>query len=272
MSYQLDYGQARVKDLECRTKVQKNGKTEVSEIVVDGRPCKPTPRFWVSIQARFGFSRNIFKFFTHREVFDRISEVAPNDQLRYCVEQGKDGASKLLAVTNPSAAVVQYDDLLGLLDRYQAEDVSYANGVVRSRHSPRLGSEASIAGDAFHNKFVLDTPIDGYGRPSICLMLLRLVCTNGMVADSPAFRSEVGIGRAGDSPEFALVRALDGFNNEEGYSAHTQRCSAHIDLLQSQVAAKHRTKQHAESVYRAIPRPPWRVCSRDARSLRSYPR
>lgn len=226
MSYQLNYGQARVKDLQCQTKLQKNGKSEVTDVLVDGRPCKPTPRFWTSLQARFGFSRNIFRYFTHKEVFDRISQVAPNDQMRYCVEQGEDGSGKLLAVTNPASAVVPYDDLVNLLDRYHAEEVSYSNGVVRSRHSPRLGSESTIGGDTCQNRFVLDTPIDGYGRPSICLMLLRLVCTNGMVADSPAFRSEVGIGRGGDRPEFALVRALDGFNNEEGFTALRQRFEA----------------------------------------------
>src|SRR5206468_8914645 len=56
----FEYGSARVKDLVCQAKPLKNGRTEVVEVDVDGRPCKPTSRFWVSLQARFGFSRNIF--------------------------------------------------------------------------------------------------------------------------------------------------------------------------------------------------------------------
>src|SRR6266852_2045198 len=54
----FEYGSARVKDLVCQARTLKNGRTEVVEVDVDGRPCKPTSRFWVSLQARFGFSRN----------------------------------------------------------------------------------------------------------------------------------------------------------------------------------------------------------------------
>src|SRR5204862_3995222 len=64
----FEYGSARVKDLVYQARTLKNGRTEVVEVDVGGRPCKPTSRFWVSLQARFGFSRNIFRYFSHQEV------------------------------------------------------------------------------------------------------------------------------------------------------------------------------------------------------------
>src|SRR5438445_155010 len=67
------------------------------------------------------------------------------------------------------------------------------------------------------------TALDGYGRPSVYLSLLRLVCSNGAVGYSPAFRSELSVGRGDDGVAFALTRVLDGFNNEDGYAALRQR-------------------------------------------------
>src|SRR5262249_54098248 len=128
--------------------------------------------------------------------------------------------------TNPTAPLIRHDELCGLLDRYEAEDVSYHAGVVRSGHTPRYGNPFDIAGDAFQNKFVIDTPIDGYGRPVVYLSLLRQICWNGAVAYTPVFRSELALGRSDASVEYALVRALEGFNNEEGFGALRQRYEA----------------------------------------------
>jgi hypothetical protein len=219
----FEYGSARVKDLVCRVRALKNGKTEVAEVDVDGKPCMPTSRFWVSLQARFGFSRNIFRYFSHQEVFDRISTVAPNDQVRYCLEKQAGGNDTILAVTNPHAPVIRYDHLQGLLNQYQAESISYSSGVIRSRHAPRVSDPFHIGSDAFANKYIIDTPIDGFGRPSVYLALLRMICSNGAIAYSRAFRSEINLGRAGDGVEYGLTSVLDGFNNEEGYTALQQR-------------------------------------------------
>src|SRR5262249_32644419 len=98
-----------------------------------------------------------------------------------------------------------------------------SDGIVRSTHTPRVGDTFDIAGDNFQNKFVLDTPIDGFGRPQVYLSLLRLICSNGAIGYSPAFRSELNVGRGAKGTEFALMRVLDGFNNEEGYAAMRQR-------------------------------------------------
>jgi hypothetical protein len=223
MTRRFEYGTACIKDLEVRTGTDRTGKTFVRDVLLSGEPVRPSKRFWNSLHMRFGFTSNIFRYFTHAEVFARISEVSPNDRIRWCLERGEDGTGSLLAVTTPGAALIRHDDLLELLGRYGTPEVKYANGVVSSQHAPRLGGTFEVAGDGFQNKFILDTPIDGFGRPSVYLSLLRLICSNGAVGYSPAFRSELSVGKGEGGVVFALLRVLDGFNNEDGYAALRQR-------------------------------------------------
>lgn len=223
MAIHFDYGVARIKDLQVRTGPDRNGKIGVRELLLDGEPVQPSNRFWTSLHLRFGFTSNIFRYFSHAEVFNRISEVAANDCIRWCLERSSKGRNRLLAVTNPNAALMPHDDLIDLLQRYGTTEMQYGDGVVRSRHSPRLSDTFQVGGDGFRNKFVLDTPIDGFGRPSVYLSLLRLVCSNGAIGYSPAFRSELSVGKGDDGVLFALTRVLDGFNNEDGFAALRQR-------------------------------------------------
>src|SRR5947209_12442444 len=118
MGKRFEYGVARIKDLQVTTGVGKGGRTECREVLLGGRPVRPSKRFWNSLHVRFGFTSNIFRYFSHEEVFARISATAPNDRVRWCLERGEDGTGTLLAVTNPAAAVIDYDDLLLLPGRY----------------------------------------------------------------------------------------------------------------------------------------------------------
>lgn len=262
------YDEARVKDLRAEVTVDsKTGKHTVHTMRVKDEPLDPSPRFWVSLQARFGFSRNIFKYFGYDEVFGRISEVSPDDKLRIVVQRGEseDSRGSLLAVSNPKNQCIQHDDLMGLLDkngvdikaidygtrqfrpRPVADDnipphtiagpgdshfqaiadrlptISYSNGIIRSLHTPRNTGQFDIGGDAFANRFVMDSPIDGYGKPSIYLMLLRMICSNGAIGFTSAFRSEIAMGKGEDTFDYALTRAMEGFNNEDGFLAMRDR-------------------------------------------------
>jgi hypothetical protein len=223
MSSRFEYGVTRIKDLQVKTRTNEQGKILVESLELDGRRVQPSSRFWTSLHVRFGFTANIFRYFSHAEVFERISQVAPDDKIRWCLEGADEGPSTLLAVTSPTAASITYDGLMELLDKYGTQTTRYRNGVVASEHSPRLNPIFQVGGDGFQNKFILDTPIDGYGRPSVYLSMLRLICSNGMVGYTPAFRSELSIGKGENGVSFVLERVLDGFNNEDGYAALRQR-------------------------------------------------
>jgi hypothetical protein len=221
---EFEYGLCNIKDIEVvRDRDASHGKRKCPQVTLKGEPVGTTPRFWNSLHRRFGFTENIFRFFSYEEVFDRISSVAKNDQFRFCVERRTGGNDQLLGVSNPSASIIRSENLEQILEEYDSSDVQYNNGVVTSRHKLRNDAGFKIAGDIFQNRYVLDTPIDGFGRPCIYLSLLRLRCANGAVGYSPTFRSELSLGKGEKRAEFAIERALDGFNNEEGFAAMRQR-------------------------------------------------
>lgn len=224
----FDYTFSAVNDLVVQTKQdERTGQPVVSAVQVNGEPLEPTERFWTSLYARYGFNGSVFKYFRHDEVFGRIAQ-AESDRLRLCVERDEAGGkNRLLAVSSPGKPIVHYDDLIGTLTRYGGQGVRYADGIVESTHAPRAGSGSfQIAGDEFSNRFVLAAPIDGYGLPNVYLSLLRHVCTNGAVGYAKAFRSSLAIGRGNDDVNYSIVRALEGFNNEEGFAALRQRFEA----------------------------------------------
>jgi hypothetical protein len=142
---------------------------------------------------------------------------------------------------------VVYDDLMNTLGQYAGQDIIYADGVVESTHIPRAGANTfSICGDEFSNRFVMSVPVDGYGLPNIYLSLLRHICTNGAVGYAKAFRSSLALGKGNDDVNYSVVRALDGFGNDEGFAALRQRFEAAgkswASVYESQSLYKHLLK------------------------------
>lgn len=232
----FEYSYLPVKDLQVVTeKDKKTGKNRVKHLLVQDEPIPASNRFWNSLFSRYGFNSAFFKYFDYTEVFNRISDKSANDRMRLCIERGSKG-NRLLAVSNPSKPLVSYDELFELVGRYGGENVTYANGLVESTHTPRSGSgSAQIGGDAFQSRFVLSTPVDGYGLPNVYLSLLRMVCSNGLVAMSRAFRSSLALGKGNDDISPAIVRVLESFGNEEGYAALRDR----VESAQSSWASVH---------------------------------
>lgn len=222
---EIDYGTANIAEFRLQKRVsEKTGKATVTSIELpDGRQVVPTERFWVSTQARFGLSNSIYNLFDHEEVFERIAQ-RKGGEVRYAIQRSadEDRSDALLAVTSTTKSIVPRDTILELLDGSNPDSISYNNGTISSLHRPRIGRDIEIGGDAFKNRFTLDTPIDGYGNPSIYLALLRMACTNLSVAMSPTFRSSVPVGKNEDQ-SFAISRVLDQFNSDEGFSALVSR-------------------------------------------------
>src|SRR5262245_58724548 len=109
MAKRFQYGTTRIKDLAVRVDRGISSHNRLTEIILNDEPVFATERFWNSLHLRFGFTSNIFRYFSHEEVFNRISAVAPNDRIRWCLERDDDGTGRLLAVTNPTSALIEYD-------------------------------------------------------------------------------------------------------------------------------------------------------------------
>ena len=221
MNCTFDYGLTRVRDLRAVTRLNPKGKTVLTGMEVQGEPMADSKRFWRSFFHRFGISDNVFKYFDYHEVFQRIAGRSRDDTFRYCVERKPNGGATLLAVSAPSRPAVHPEEFLNLVRRYDGQDIRYDLGIVTSAHVPNSGdAEISIGADRFKHRFTLETPIDGFGSPRIYLSLLRLICSNGAVGYAPTFRSEI---RTGKEPIYSITRALESYDNGEGYAALRQR-------------------------------------------------
>jgi hypothetical protein len=235
----INYKNVNLNDVKIELKeATKNQKRSVDKLSIEGESVIYTDRFSTSLASLYGFSGNMYKFFEPSEIIDRIIARGYGDVLRVALQENKDGSNTALGVVRPSKSFIRADDLMmELLDQgVDPSLISYHDGIVRTMHKPsRLGdSPFSVMGDKMVNRFVVDTPIDGFGLPSAYLSILRQVCSNGMIGYSKAFKSTIQLGNNPEVRDGQIVsdalptfrRFLESYNNEEGFSAIRQRLEA----------------------------------------------
>lgn len=222
MKYTFKYGQTRVRDLRVTKSVDPaSGKAAVDSIEVNGERAEPTGRFWRSLLTRWRLSGNIFTYFEYPEVFERVSKRIPDDHLRYCMVRDSDNHQSLLAVSSPKQPFAHAVEVSELIRHHGGKEIRFHEGVITSLHTPRSGETTSDIGqDKFEHRYLLETPVDGYGLPRTFLSLLRVVCANGQIAYAPTFRTPI---RLGEDAIHSLSRALDTFDDDEGYAALRRR-------------------------------------------------
>jgi len=188
---------------------------------VDGEHCRISTRFWKSVFARYRFGASTFRYFPPAEVFRRICEVSRDDRLRVMVEQPEKGPPVALAVSRPDEAIVEIDEVRDLARRHGARDAFYGKGIVSCTFTPKSGEKALAIGmDEFSNRFTLDVPIDGYGRASIHVALVRQICSNGAIGYHRIFASDIPDSR---NPRHTLERAIECFDHADGFAAIRER-------------------------------------------------
>jgi len=235
------------------TKIRSDGsrKSVIQAVEVGGKQYKTSSRFFRSICSRFHFGASIFNYFEPDEVFDRICDVQGDTFLNMTTNN-----DTALAVAGINKPIVDPDVLMSVLSHNQAKivDAKYKDGIVKTTHAMKEGwvigggdGDGGNGGDAFQQTFTLETPIDGYGLPSIYLSLIRQICTNGMVGYAPAFKSEIQLGKD-NAVEIPLARALESFNNEEGFQSLRQR----LEAAQSSWASLNEVRRLRERMYKAF--------------------
>ncbi len=222
MNLNFRYGTARVDDLTLVPgPVTRPGLPSVSRVELDGQSLNPSRRFLRSLFQRFHINEQVFRYYSYDEVLQRVREKAPCERFQYCVEEKKNSPDRLLAATPPDRPIARFGATRSLLQRYEGRRLTYSDGVITSTHTPVSGDgQFDIGTDKFKNRFVLQTPIDGCGRPKIHLALLRMVCSNGAVGYTPAFRTIIN---TGNQPLRGIERALETYDNDTGFAAMSQR-------------------------------------------------
>jgi len=201
--------------------VTENGVVE--RVFINDEPYFPTKRFWTSLCStfsRFGLSPKLFGLYDHNEVFNRLAKRAGDDAIKVSFERD---TNNLLAVVSPDKPILQHGDVVNSVAD-NADRMVYNDGVVTSWHVPANSVDFKIGPDVFNPKFVLQTPIDGFGAPSIYLAMMREVCSNGLMMIAPAFRTRINIAKSFNF--HTMQRNLESFSNEEGYLALQNRLEA----------------------------------------------
>ena len=112
MHWNFDYGYAHIRDFQAiGERDEKTGRSAATRMEIAGRQVKPTRRFWKSLFLRFGCGDNVFRYFDHGEVFERISERNADDRVRWCIARSETGEEKLLAVSSPKRPLITYDEV-----------------------------------------------------------------------------------------------------------------------------------------------------------------
>lgn len=210
---------ARLESMEAMVRVR-----APARLTFDGAPVTASGRFWKSLFKAAGINDRVLKLFSANEVFSRIAQREGKKRFRFTLERAADGDSRLLAVVPNRTAIIGASRAMSTLQAHGAEALTYADGVVTSRHVPTADPGAfRIGRDEFEPRFSVRLPLDGFGDPRLYVTLLRLACANGAIGVAPAFTSKLKMGR---SPAHALDRALGSYANADGFSAVRRRLEA----------------------------------------------
>jgi len=236
----FEYVTIKISDLIVDVTTVLGGKKVVNHILVNDEPIIPTERFWhslCSLYSPFGITKNIYSLFDYDEVFNRLSDRSPKDRVRITIQRELNGdgsqtvAPILLAATNPSKPMITYAALMDILYRYKAEYVTYYEGLVTSWFTPRIGGhqyyvECPYTGfkHAFENRYMMEVPIDSYGKPVVFPSVERMSDNSRWVTrNATSLKSEISLGRGMDVVAHAVGRVLESFNSDEAYAVIRNR-------------------------------------------------
>jgi hypothetical protein len=211
----------------CKSRKEADGYTRI--ILPDGRRVTVSDRFWISWCSLQNQGRSVFDLFSHSEVFSRIvRERGDNVRLAFEVDRqddigGKVVDGRLLSCTNPKKPLLPIDAAQEIVDKYEGQDINYADGVINATFDCPFPTPYNIAGEDYKTQFTLQMPIDGYGMPQTYLTLLRLICANGMIGMAKAFKTSFQLGRGESNIAEVLDRAMTTFSAEEGFHSFRVR-------------------------------------------------
>ena len=190
------------------TIADKQGRFEKTEV---------SNRFLSSLGRKTGVKKDYFQVMPPEEVVSRVVSKDGDSELVVAYDK-----SQVLGVTRPEDTLVRVDQAMKVIGGFNPSNISYLNGEIKASFDlQRGGGDTAILGENFAKKFMLSVPVDGFEMPSLSPILIRLICTNGMVGEGPAFSSDIKIGR--NDAGFTLERALSTYSGDQQFSKIAER-------------------------------------------------
>ena len=187
------------------------------KIQFEDRTYDTSARFITSFARKLKFSSNIFTYFTAEEVFDRVQQRNPDVAFKVTFDR-QDG--EILGVVGENKKLLPADIACNVFaSDPRVQKIQYSKGVWEAEF--QLDETFSIRNDSeYARKIWVHYPVDGVSMPCVYLSVLRQVCSNGMVALVPGFRTDIEIN---DESGTHLSRLLRSYNNENGFMALESR-------------------------------------------------
>lgn len=191
-------------------------------IRIEGVEYAPSGRFTKGLAQRMRVPLSVFELFPPMEVVRRAAEVAPDMQLRITVDEEEKKALGLIENKGhpiPAGAVESIMRNDSRLTKFE-----YREGVIKGYFD--LKETWDIPQDSVYRVNARVTvAVDGMGTPEATLGLTRLVCTNGAIAESAAFRTKMEVK---DNSGAHFQRLLQSFSNPQGVEQLHDRLLAAI--------------------------------------------
>jgi len=171
----------------------------------DGRVVESSDKFWSSWSSMFKIDTNIFKTFSHKEVFGRV-----------------DGRVRVIMVDNlavgcadPSKTIVEPGHIDSLMDLGPIYSI-YGGGIYNMVFPVRFDTKLYVGSDALKPRFSVDIYIDSGRLPTIHLAAAKFDDTI-IVARNRDFKANINLGKSQDKALDILKRNIVSFNDESGY-------------------------------------------------------
>lgn len=222
---------------------------DATNLIINGKQYKISKRFLLSLCTQAAINPSILNLFDHNEVLHKITckrSISTTNNVRI-IEDTE--SNSLLAVTKPSKPIIRPANLTKIFNDFGCHEIIYDNGVITGTIGVDYANEIKIANEAFKMQLTLQTPIDGYGSPFIYLSLLRLICTNGIVAQTTKYKTTINLPK-NNSPKtmvYTLVRTLESYSSND--FALNELCKK-IDLARSSILSMREYQDVYNVIYR----------------------
>lgn len=219
----------------------------VAAVRVGGDLYRPSPRFMKTLMSLFGFSENIFQYYSPAELLDRITERREDSEIRICIDRDR---HLIHGVVRPGVRSLPLRTVCGIL----AEDKRLAGlnydplkGCISARLN--LPDQWTLPGDSKYHTFLeVQYPVDQSSTPKITLGTIRLICRNGAVARRKCFETTLVVDKDRGTH---LRHLLSTFNNRAGFDALRDR----MQIAQNTKASVNEFLQTANAIRRSVKSP-----------------
>ena len=194
-----------------------NSDPEQTTVRFNDREYRFSKRFFSSFARKMKFSTNVFNYFSPQEFLSRVAERHPDLHFQVTFD---DHTGQVLGVVDPDKKLLPAH----LACKVIAADprtsrIAYRDGVWEAEMMLDEKFTVPRAGD-YYRKLQLNYPVDGVGMPSIYLATVRVMCSNGAVAVSSAFRTDIEVN---DESGTHLGKHIKSLSNDYGFSVMGER-------------------------------------------------